>query len=137
MSAQVAQITNEQDTPANEAEHQKARLIGWLVSYALNEKGLAHEIRSGRSLITTGKSNDKFTIAVVDKNVSTPHAALSANSKHVVMIQDIFSDHGSFITRGGANGESPITGPTRIKHGDWIRFGSTVFQVCLIDGPSK
>ena len=112
------------------------RLLGWLVSYGLDAKGAAFEIRAGRSLITAEKSGDKHTIAVREETISTPHAAINAVSRdHVVLLQDIFSDYGTFITRAGEREEIPVEGPVALEHGDWVRIGETVrFQVCLIDG---
>lgn len=114
------------------------RLVGWLVSYSADELGAAHEIRSGRSFISSQESGPDRVMAVVDSTVSAPHLALKATPKHRVMVQDIFSDHGSYIVRGDSQKEYPITGPTEIKHGDWIRVGQKIrFQVCLIDGPTR
>ena len=125
--------TNRYDSPQSEN-----RLVGWLVSYGLDELGTAHEIRSGRSFISGRDQSQTRVLAVIDSTISSPHLALKATAKHRVMVQDIFSDHGSFITRADNSKEYPVTGPTEIKHGDWIRVGPNVrFQVCIIDGPNR
>ena len=113
------------------------RLVGWLVSYALNEMGYYYEIRSGRSLITSERAESIRLLTLEEDSVSAPHAALRATPKHKVMIQDIFSESGTYITKTD-NKEIPINGPMKLEHGDWIRVGkNSRFQVCLIDGPSK
>jgi hypothetical protein len=115
------------------------RLVGWLVSYGLDAKGASFEIRSGRSFVTSESSTDGLRmIAVEDSSISAPHLALSATPKHRVMVQDIFSETGSYLCRSGDRDEKRIDGPTEVSHGDWLRVGeNTRFQVCLIDGPGK
>ena len=114
------------------------RLVGWLVSYGLDELGLTYEIRAGRSFVCARKCVEGRQLNVEEESISSPHLVLKASNKHRVMVQDIFSDHGSFITRGESDKEQPISGPTEVKHGDWIRVGNnTRFQVCLIDGQGR
>ena len=127
--------TAEQITDFPQQQPQKNdRLIGWLVSYGLDEKGLSHEIRAGRSIISSQKSNSNHDMSIRDKAISAPHLAFKASSDHRVFIQDIFSDNGSYITRFGEYEEAPIDGTLEVGHGDWIRLGNnTRFQVCLID----
>ena len=125
--------TNRYESPQSDN-----RLVGWLVSYGLDELGATHEIRSGRSFVASEDSGPGRVMAVIESSISSPHLAIKATPRHRVMVQDIFSDHGSFITRADNNKEYPITGPTEIKHGDWIRVGQNVrFQVCIIDGPNR
>lgn len=114
------------------------RLVGWLVSYAMDEMGFTYEIRAGRSFIVQRTCVEGRQLNVDDESVSSPHLVLKASSKHRVMVQDIFSDHGSYITRGDSDKEQAISGPTEVKHGDWIRVGKeSRFQVCLIDGQAR
>ncbi len=118
------------------AERKDNRLVGWLVSYGIDARGAAFELRAGRTLITAGKSDGAHTITVSDETVSTPHAAINAVVRdNVVLVQDIFSECGTFITRSGERDEVPVEGPVVLHHGDWLHIGETVrFQVCLIDG---
>ena len=112
----------------------KNRLIGWLVSYALDPKGYTFELRSGRSLITSETEQADSVLNVINKSVSSPHAAMNATKNHQLFIQDIFSEAGSYIQKAGSDAEIAIKGTTNVEHGDWIRIGkSTKFQVCLID----
>lgn len=114
------------------------RLVGWLVSYARDEQGAYHEIRSGRTLISAEKSSDTRIITVTERDISAPHLAMSASVRHRVLIQDIFSERGSYLTRADGTSETKVTGPIEVEHGDWLRIGDgTRFQVCLIDGPGR
>jgi hypothetical protein len=116
----------------------KNRLVGWLVSYQMSDKGSFYEIRSGRTIISFDKASQERVIAVAEPGVSSPHLALSASPKHRVMILDIFSDRGSYVTKGNSGNERKVDGPTEVEHGDWLRIGdNTRFQVCLIDGPGR
>lgn len=114
------------------------RLIGWLISYAMSDKGVSYELRSGRYLVTSKDGMDERTISVHDDTVSAPHVAMSASNKHVLLVQDIFSEHGTYICKSDSGQEVPVTGPVVLSHGDWLRIGEkTRFQVCLIDGPGR
>lgn len=114
------------------------RLIGWLVSYGLDNRGFNFEIRAGRTFLSSEDEKNLRTLVLSDKSVSHLHLALHASSTHEVIAQDIFSDAGSFITRSQSSEEEPIDGPITLQHGDWIRIGDEVrFQLCLIDGPSR
>lgn len=114
------------------------RLVGWLVSYQLDEQGAAYEIRAGRSFLSSKSMQGDKIITVAEPSVCSPHLALSASAKHRVVIQDIFSKHGSYLTRSGSRDEKEISGPVEVEHGDWIRVGErTRFQVCMIHGGGK
>ena len=110
------------------------RLVGWLISYALDEMGASFELRAGRSFITSEKKGDRHTISIQENSISQPHAALNAlGQEKILFFQDVFSERGSFITRAGSPKEEQICGPIELKHGDWIRIGeATKFQVCLL-----
>ena len=120
----------------NHSSEPENRLIGWLVSYALDSKGFAFELRSGRVLISGDDSADTAALVLDEESVSSPHAALRGSPQHKLLIQDIFSEHGSYVIRAGTDKESPVNGPTKLEHGDWLKIGnSTRFQVCLINDP--
>ena len=113
-------------------------LLGWLVSYELDQEGFSFEIREGRTLISADGTTAAHFLSLNEKSISSPHAALLAQEYHKVMLQDIFSEHGCFLTRAGDEKEVPIDGPVAIAHGDWIRIGNkNRFQVCLIDDPGN
>ena len=122
----------------NKNRARENRLVGWLVSYEMDAKGRAFEIRAGRSMLSSENAQDKRVISVREQTVSSPHAALSASTRHKVMIQDIFSEFGTFLSRGNSSKEVEVNAPTELEHGDWLRIGErTRLQVCLIDGPRR
>jgi hypothetical protein len=112
----------------------RSRLVGWLVSYGLDSQGASYEIRAGRLFVSSAPAGDVRTISVSENTVSSPHLAVSASPKHQVLIQDIFSEHGTYLTKAGSDKEQKVSGPTLLSHGDWVRIGErTRFQVCLIE----
>ncbi len=114
------------------------RLVGWLVSYQNAERGSYYELREGRSFVGSGIIQGERIISMDSKEFSTAHAVLNASPEHRVMIQDIFSQSGTFVSKSGHSDEVPANGPIELSHGDWIRLGNNLkFQVCLIDGCSK
>ena len=116
----------------------ESRLVGWLVSYEMDNKGKSFEIRAGRSLLSSDNAQDKRVITVRESSIAAPHTALSASPRHKVMVQDIFSESGTYLTKAASGKELEVQGPTELEHGDWLRIGDkTRFQVCLIDGPRR
>lgn len=73
------------------------RLVGWLVSYGLDDAGASYEIRSGRSLVSSEEVDANTTVIVKEETISSPHLALKASDEHVVLAQDIFSGSGSYL----------------------------------------
>jgi len=134
------------DLKAHENLSKAQRLIGWLVSYGLDSNGIAFELRSGRIFVSSGSlmpsgqndidgKNQNKCIVINDESVSPLHLAINATASHQLFIQDIFSEHGTFLKRSGESEEKKITGACEIRHGDWIRIGEkNRFQVCLIHG---
>lgn len=122
---------NNQSTSGN-------HLVGWLVSYALEEQGKSYPLHTGRSLIGTEEEGNARQIILEDDSLSSPHSALRATKKHTLQVQDIFSGSGTYLQRGDSQEEMVVTGPIEVEHGDWLRFGeNSRFQVCLIDGPGR
>jgi len=123
---------------SRQAGDSRNRLVGWLVSYQMDQLGRFFEIRSGRTIVSFDKAGAGRMITVDENGVSSPHLAINASARHRVMILDIFSENGSFITKSATGQERKVDGPTELEHGDWLRIGDkTRFQVCLIDGPSR
>lgn len=117
---------------------EQGRLIGWLVSYSDDELGGSHEIRAGRTIIGGEELDGERVITVTDASVSNPHSAFRASTKHRILVQDIFSENGTYLQRNGAGEEEKITSPIELRHGDWIRFGKADrYQLCLIDAPKR
>jgi len=122
----------------NNPSGKTSRLVGWLVSYQMDEMGKAFEIRAGRTLISSENGGKARTITLEASGVSSPHLALSASQKHTIMVQDIFSDQGSFLKKASSDDEKRISGPIQLEHGDWVRIGEkSRFQLCLIEGSAR
>ena len=122
----------------NSSGSKNGRLIGWLVSYHLDQKGKSFEIRSGRTFITGKEIPAERQLNFSDREIATAHMVVNASPRHKVMIQDCFSPAGSFVVRKGSEHVEQISGPIEIQHGDLIRIGGQFrLQVCLIDGPSR
>lgn len=120
------------------------RLLGWLVSYGLDKDGAAFEVRRGRTFISSsplfqlngnGNGPDNRCIALPEDGVSSLHVAFLGTAQNKIIMQDIFSDHGTYLTKSGKTDEQKVAGPVELGHGDWVRVGERIrFQVCLIDG---
>ena len=105
--------------PAAEAGLREARkLVGWLVSYTLDEMGVDFKLYEGRNII--GRDMD-CNITVNDKMVSGHHAVLLFRAGKY-SITDSQSSHGTFV-----NGEDIELEPRYIKDGDTITVGQTRF----------
>ena len=120
------------------ATNKNNKLIGWLVAYQSVDRGAYFEIRAGRSFLGSGVVQSERIIALDPTQVNTAHAVLNASPHSGVMVQDIFSQSGTFVTRSGSTDEITVNSPVHLEHGDWIRVGeNTKFQLCLIDGDGK
>jgi hypothetical protein len=114
------------------------KLIGWLVSYQSNDRGSYYELRAGRSFIGSGVIQNERLINLDPKESNTAHAVLNASPEYHVVVQDIFSDSGTFVTKSSSGEEIAVSSPVELEHGDWLRVGEMLkFQVCLIHGGSK
>ena len=114
------------------------KLIGWLVTYSGSDRGSYYELRSGRSFVSSGVVQGERIISVDQKVVGVAHALLNASTEQQVVVQDLFSSIGTFVTRSGSGDETAVNGPLELNHGDWVRFGENLkFQLCLIDGGSR
>lgn len=94
------------------------KLVGWLVSYSLDELGVDYRLYEGRNII--GR-NDECSITVDDGKVSGEHAILLFRADKY-SITDRQSSHGTFV-----NGEDIDLEPRYLKDGDKIRIGNTTF----------
>lgn len=95
------------------------RLVGWLVSYTLDEMGVDFKLFEGRNII--GRDLD-CQISVNDSTVSAKHAVLLYRAQKY-SITDQQSTHGTFV-----NGEDIELRPIYLNDGDIIKVGKTVFK---------
>ena len=94
------------------------KLVGWLVSYTLDEMGVDFKLYEGRNII--GRDMD-CNITVSDQMVSGKHAVILFRAGKY-SITDQQSSHGTFV-----NGDDIELEPRYIKDNDEIRIGETLF----------
>lgn len=95
------------------------QVYGYL--YALADTPTQYPLFEGDNTVGAGGNND---IVIQRPAVSWNHAILICRSERV-LVQDSASTNGTFI-----NG-AQIRIPTRLDHGDLLRFGSEEFRVWL------
>lgn len=112
--------TDENGTPGEKPQGRYARkLVGWLVTYSLDELGVDYKLYEGRNII--GR-NEECNITVNDARMSGQHAVLLFRADKY-SLTDSQSSHGTFV-----NEEDIELEPRYLKDGDTIRMGSTVFK---------
>ncbi len=117
-------IIIDHDAPSAGQEGENTRpnrkLVGWLVSYTLDELGMDFRLYEGKNVIGSDVSCD---IAVLqDKSVSGRHATiLFRNNKF--LLRDELSTNGTFLNGEIVEVETPV-----LQDGDIIKVGNTVFK---------
>ena len=95
------------------------KLVGWLVSYTLNDMGVDFKLFEGRNVI--GRDLD-CQISVNDNTVSGKHAVLLYREGSY-FIQDSLSTSGTRV-----NGSDTGVNAVALNDGDAIQVGKTVFK---------
>ncbi len=95
------------------------KLVGWLVSYTLDDMGVDYKLYEGRNII--GRNID-CQIAISDSTVSGEHATLLFRAGRY-SLRDNQSTQGTFV-----NGEDIELEPCYLNDGDMIRIGQTIFK---------
>jgi hypothetical protein len=106
-------------------------LVGWLVNYDQDAKGVAGEIRSGKFFIGRQRLR-KHDMVIGDSAISTPHCLMAASCSGGLVVQDLMSDQGTFIKKRGAGSFVKVQDSTKVEHGDCLRFGGYEVLVCLV-----
>lgn len=94
------------------------KLVGWLVTYSLDEMGVDFRLFEGKNIIGRDAS---CNITVNDGTVSDKHAVVLYRAGKFA-INDMVSSHGTFV-----NDEDIELEPRYLKDGDIIRIGKTIF----------
>lgn len=112
---------NDDETDSKEKINRPTRkLVGWLVSYTLDEMGLDYRLFEGKNVI--GSNVDCEVSVIQDKSVSGRHATiLFRNNKF--LLRDEFSTNGTFLNDVIVEENTP-----EIKDGDILRVGNTIFK---------
>lgn len=106
------------DGSAKAAERPYRKLVGWLVSYTLDDAGVDFKLYEGRNMI--GRDMD-CQITIDDKSVSGKHALLLYRAGKY-SIADQMSTQGTFV-----NDVDIELDPKYLKDGDKIVMGKTTF----------
>ncbi len=115
---------------------EEGKLIGWMVNFAQDPTGVARELRTGQFFI--GKQRLRNNDMVLSEStVSTPHALVKANFKDGIRMQDLMSEHGTFVKRAGQNGYNRHYEAITLQHGDWLKLGDHEVLISLLPSPIK
>lgn len=98
-------------------QSEKRRIVGWLVTFSLDEFGQDYKLFVGKNIIG---SDVKADVTVTDSSVSGNHATILFRENEF-LIKDNFSTNGTKI-----NGI--MTDEGKLKDGDELKCGNTVFK---------
>jgi hypothetical protein len=104
-------------------------LIGWLVSF--NDKnGSSIELRGKKFFVSSERirGND---LVLDDSSVSAPHCMVNLSGSGTLQLQDLLSDNGVHLRKGG-NSEFTRIDMGTVESGDTIKFGTAEYLVVLL-----
>lgn len=105
----------------NSTKATKRKLVGWLVSYTLDENGIDFKLYEGKN--TIGRSADNDIKLFQDSQISSEHAIILKRAENFY-VQDQMSSNPSF-----RNGEEIMPGSTeKLEDGDVLKFGDNEFK---------
>ena len=111
-------------------------LVGWLIRFREDRRGISTELRSGRFFIGSQKLRS-HDIVISDKTVSTPHCIATASSAEGLFVQDLMSEGGTYLRRAGQDKFIPVQNIASVGHGDWLKLGAYEVMVCLLPSSAK
>jgi len=111
-------------------ENIEGKLLGWLVNYSMNGKGVSFELRSGRRFVGR-QALRQDDLIIPDSALSTPHCLLQVEDGQM-FIQDLMSENGTFIKSSNSNEFLKKDASVKLNHGDIVRFGSYELIICLV-----
>ena len=106
-------------------------LLGWMVNYSTDSKGIAIELRGGRYFVGRQRLRDD-DLVIADSSISTPHCLLFVSRSEGLRVQDLMSEHGTYVKKRGSETYNQVHDTVEVQHGDWIRFGTYEVAVCLV-----
>ncbi len=108
-------------------------LVGWLVTFAEDQRGTAHELRAGRFFV--GAERLRPTDLVISHNtVSTPQCLMVCDPDQGVTLQDLMSEGGTFVKRSDSREFERHSDQVQLRHGDRVRFGKYEMVFVAIPG---
>jgi len=116
---------------ASTSPQEEGILLGWLVNFDQDSRGIAAEIRAGKFFIGRQRLR-KSDMVIPDSAISTPHCLVAASRGEGLKVQDLMSEHGTFIKRKGKESFVQVRDAVSVEHGDAIRFGGYEVLVCLV-----
>jgi hypothetical protein len=98
------------------------KLVGWLVSFTINENGVDFRLYEGQNVI--GRDVKSDIRVVEDPSLSSKHATILYRSAGMYL-RDEMSTNPSYV-----NGEEVMPGNTvKLNDGDSIQVGNTIFTL--------
>lgn len=108
-------------------------VIGFLVSYDVDENGTIFELRSGRLIVSNTTAGEGNCLVIHDETVSPMHAIIRVATDCTIQVLDQLSEFGTKIIRLGDETEEELSGEkSMLGHGDILMFGERSFHVCTI-----
>ncbi len=108
-------------------------IIGFLVSYDMDENGAVFELRTGRLIVTSEAPGAGNYLVVNDDTVSPMHAIMRITQDAEIQVLDQLSEFGTRIQRAGSEDQEELSGDKGVLgHGDLIMFGERKFHVCIV-----
>lgn len=102
------------------------RVVGWMISFDVNEEGQEYVIREGRN--TLGRARDCDISIFYDEHISSLHATIVTRNG-TFKVRDEMTNNGTFI-----NGQDIGPGESAaVKSGDVLRVGRCTFKLFLLD----
>lgn len=118
-SANKTQFFDDEDQAGEPKKRDYRKLVGWLVSYTIDEAGADFKLYEGRNII--GRDGD-CQIVIPDGGVTGKHAViLYRNGRYSITDQQ--SSNGTYV-----NGEDIELEPRYINDGDVIRIANTILK---------
>lgn len=108
-------------------------LVGFLVSFDADPKGMFVELREGRMIVTSESVGAAPCLVIEDSSVSPMHAIMRISSGEPVYILDQLSEFGTRIIHADSGKDEALSGEKGVaRHGDIVFFGEKKFHVCLV-----
>ncbi|UPT65262.1 MAG: FHA domain-containing protein [Sphingobacteriales bacterium JAD_PAG50586_3] len=113
-------VNAKQQTSINHLEPQKnaRKLVGWLVSYTIDENGIDFKLFEGRNSIGADNGND--IVLPNDSSISSKHLTILFRLG-TFKYKDELSTNGTFIN-------DVIADEGNLADGDMIKLGNTIFR---------
>jgi hypothetical protein len=108
-------------------------LVGFLVSFDADPRGMFVELREGRMIVTSESVGAAPCLVIEDSSVSPMHAIMRISSGEPIYILDQLSEFGTRIIHMDSREDESLSGEKGVaRHGDVVFFGEKKFHVCLV-----